>query len=247
MQVEWQSGIDSIAHKTTLEEKGKTIAVLGGGFKHIYPKENIGLYQQIIKNCGLVISEYAPNVKAESSNFLQRNRIVSGLSLAVLIIESAHRSGTSVTARLAKQQNRKVFAIPHEIYDIHGVGNNRLIRDNIATIACSTEEIMKAIPGLQYKKVVRKEKITSKREKIYIDKLNENSQMKEKVTTNKKICKNKEYNEIYKFISEIPCTLNELYQNTNNDIKEIMNILFLLELDGYIEKVAGGYKCITNN
>lgn len=243
--MEWQSGIDSIAHKTTLEKKGKTIAVLGGGFKHIYPKENIGLYQQIIKNCGLVISEYAPNVKAESSNFLQRNRIVSGLSLAVLIIESAHRSGTSVTARLAKQQNRKVFAIPHEIYDIHGVGNNRLIKDEIAIMVCNTRDIIDEIPNLQYKELPQ-EKIVDLRKKQKVT--NEFNKNYKKVSNIKrKVCKNKEYNQIYKFISETPCTINEIYKKSNKSISEINNILFMLEIEGYIEKVAGGYKCIINN
>ena len=108
-------GIDTIAHRTTLQERGKTIAVLGNGFEHIFPKENMELYQQIIEQDGLVITEYPPEEKAKSDNFLERNRIVSGIALGILVIEAMYRSGTSVTARLAKQQGRKVFALPHEI------------------------------------------------------------------------------------------------------------------------------------
>ena len=103
-------GIDTVAHLYSYKEKGKTIAVLPNGFNYIFPKENIGLYEKILDNGGLVISEYPPDIKAKSKYFLERNRIVSGLSLGVLVVEAAHRSGTSVTAKLAKTQGRKVFA-----------------------------------------------------------------------------------------------------------------------------------------
>lgn len=119
--MEWQSGIDTAAHIGALEAGGRTIAVLGCGFKHIFPRENIGLFHKIIENGGAVISEYAPSIKASSNRFLERNRIVSGMSLGTLVIEAAFRSGTSVTASLAKQQGRKVFCIPHEVDNMHGV------------------------------------------------------------------------------------------------------------------------------
>ena len=116
-------GIDTAAHIGTLEAGGKTIAVLGCGFKHIFPKENIGLFKKIIESGGAVISEYPPETEASSKRFLERNRIVSGLSMATLVIEAAYRSGTSVTAGLAKKQGRKVFCIPHEMENMHGVRN----------------------------------------------------------------------------------------------------------------------------
>ena len=77
----WQYGIDAIAHQATIEEKGTTIAVLPSGFQHIYPKNNIQLFEKIIKNNGLVITEYKPEEEAESKKFLERNRIVSGISI----------------------------------------------------------------------------------------------------------------------------------------------------------------------
>ena len=119
--MEWQCGIDTAAHIGALEAGGHTIAVLGGGFKHLFPKENIGLYKKIIENGGAVISEYLPNVRVSSSHFLARNRIVSGLSLGTLVVEAAFRSGTSVTAALAKEQGRQVFCIPHEMDNKYGV------------------------------------------------------------------------------------------------------------------------------
>lgn len=106
------NGIDSIAHKTALKYGGKTIAVLPSGLRNIYPKSNEILYNEIIQNGGLVISEYAPNEKANSRYFIKRNRIVSGLSIGVLVIEAAFRSGTSITATIAKLQGKKVFCIP---------------------------------------------------------------------------------------------------------------------------------------
>lgn len=218
-------GIDTIAHQTTLKEKGKTIAVLGNGFEHIFPKENIGLYQQIIESDGLVITEYPPEVEAKSNNFLERNRIVSGLALGILVVEAMHRSGTSVTARLAKQQGRKVFALPHEVDDKNGIGTNRLIQEGAKIVTC-TEDIIKEFPFLSYK-VPPKEKEIEIQEK-------------------RKICKNKEYNEIYQLITETPISLNEIYQKSSKNIAEINNILLMLELDEYVKKVAGGYVCILD-
>ena len=241
----WQSGIDTIAHKTALEEKGNTIAVLGCGFNNIFPKENEGLYQQIIKNCGLIISEYEPNVEAESDYFLQRNRIVSGLSLGVLIIESAHRSGTSVTAKLAQQQGRKVFAIPHEIYNKHGIGNNRLIKEEIAIMVNNTEEIIQEISTLNYKEIPE-EKILSLKEITEKKKKNRKVKQKIDIKKQKKTCENEKYNEIYKFITDIPSTISDIYKKTNKSISEINNLLLMLEIEGFIKKVEGGYVCTLN-
>lgn len=222
-------GIDSIAHQTVLQEKEKTIAVLGSGFKNIFPTENIGLYHQIIENDGLVITEYPPEEKAKSKNFIERNRIVSGLALGILVIEAAHRSGTSVTARLAKQQGRKVFALPHEVDDIHGVGTNRLIRKG-AKIVTNAEDIIKEFSFLEYKTPPKDKEM----------------KIQTQIHSKRKICKNKDYNEIYQFITEEPISLNEIHQKSNKEITEINNILLMLEIEEYIEKVAGGYVCILD-
>ena len=219
-------GIDTIAHQTTLQEKGKTIAVLGNGFDFIYPEKNQELYRQIIQKDGLVITEYPPEEKAKSENFLERNRIVSGLAIGILVIEAAYRSGTSVTAKLAKKQGKKIFALPHEVDDKHGIGTNRLIQKG-AIIVTKTEDIIKEFPYLSYKA------FTKEREK--------------ETGTNRKICKNYTYNRIYQFITEKPISINEIYQKSNKNINEISNILLKLELEGYIEKIAGGYRCILES
>lgn len=213
-------GIDSAAHIGTIEQMGKTIAVLGSGFNHIFPKENVWLYQEILKKDGLIISEYSPEVKPKSNLFLERNRIVSGISIGILVIEAAYRSGTSVTARLAKTQGRKVFVLPHEINDKHGVGTNQLIRKG-AILVTSTKEIIEEFEFLTYKKEIKKEK------KILEKKF-----------------KNKDYEKIYKLIEEGTKEVNEISRKTNYSISEITNILFMLEIEGYIKKGEKGYICI---
>lgn len=108
-------GTDTFAHTETLNTNGKTIAVLGSGFSNIYPTENVELFEKIIDNNGLVITEFSDDTKPESLNFIKRNRIVSGLAECVLVIEAAFRSGTSITANIAWKQGKKVYAIPRKI------------------------------------------------------------------------------------------------------------------------------------
>ena len=253
--MEWQYGIDTIAHKSTLESNGYTIAVLGNGFNNIFPAENIPLYHEIISKKGLILSEYPPEEKAKSKNFLERNRIVSGLSKGILIIEAMYRSGTSVTARLAKEQERKVFVLPHEIDDKNGVGTNRLIREG-AILVTSVKEIISEFSEMKYKKIKEseiqksdienKKKSNIKEKSRKISKGQYNLENKNNETENlgtKKICNNKEYEELYKFINENPITIEELVLKTNKRINEIYNILFMLEIEEYIEKVEGGYIC----
>lgn len=220
-------GIDTAAHKGTLQEKGKTIAVLGNGLKNIFPKENIELFNNIIKQGGLVISEYPPKEKANSKHFLERNRIVSGISLGILVVEAAYRSGTSVTAKLAMEQGRKIFALPHEICDLHGVGTNRLIQ-NGAKIITTTKDIIEEFPFLTYKTIPK----------------NKLKNSKQKSEFKRKKCTNKRYNAIYKYITKKTISLEEIYQKSNKNIVEINQVLLILELEGYIKKVEGGYQCI---
>lgn len=264
--MEWQYGIDTVAHRATLESKGYTIAVLGNGFNNIFPTENIPLYHEIIRKKGLILSEYPPEEKAKSKNFLERNRIVSGLSKGILIIEAMHRSGTSVTARLAKEQERKVFVLPHEIDDKNGVGTNRLIREG-AILVTSVKEIISEFneikiqkqrkkrkeSKIQKNKIVNNKKLNTQDKSEEVKQKQDNLKYKEKRKNiikdktkkilSKKSCDSKEFNEIYQFINEIPITIEELVLKTNKQINEIYNILFMLEIEEYIEKVEGGYIC----
>lgn len=211
-------GIDSHAHIETLNNKGNTIAVLGNGFNNIFPKENINLYRKIIEANGLIISEYPPNVKAKSEFFLERNRIVSGLSIGILVIEAAYRSGTSVTARIAKEQGKKIFVLPHEIGDIHGVGTNNLIRKG-ATLVTSTKEIIKEYDFLKYKKISKKENLKIEFKTI-------------------------EEKQVYLLLKSKITNINIISDKLQLPINKINEILFMLELHGYIKKKKGVYECI---
>lgn len=123
-------GIDTFAHQAALERKGKTIAVLGTSLdeKSIYPKENIKLAKEIIKNGGCLISEYPPGTHGSKITFPRRNRIISGLSLGVLVIEAKEKSGSLITANYAFSQRRKVFAVPGAIHSSNSKGPHYLIK-----------------------------------------------------------------------------------------------------------------------
>lgn len=107
-------GIDSFSHMGCMVAGGKTIAVLGSGFNYVYPKENLELFREIIKNDGVVVTEYSPDTKPLGTNFPHRNRIISGLSEGVIVIEASKRSGTLITVDYALEQGKEIFAVPRK-------------------------------------------------------------------------------------------------------------------------------------
>jgi DNA processing protein len=132
-------GIDSFAHRLALHESGKTIAILGSGFEHIYPYQNKQLFQEI-KQHGLVLSEYPPNVEPRKFHFPERNRIISGLSFATLVIEATEKSGTMITVDQALDQGREVYAVPGSPHIPQSQGCLKLIQEG-ARIASSHKDI----------------------------------------------------------------------------------------------------------
>lgn len=134
-------GIDTYAHIGAKGERGKTIAVLGSGLKHIYPEQNRKLASQIIEEGGCIISEQQPDEEAKMEYFPNRNRIISGISMGVLIIEARYRSGTSITARYAIQQNKDIFCIPRNIDEKVGYLTNEFIK-NGANLVTSPQDIL---------------------------------------------------------------------------------------------------------
>lgn len=133
-------GIDSYAHKGALIAKEKTIAVLGSGVNYIYPEENKSLYNEIIEKEGLILSEYAINTKPIPKYFPERNRIISGISDKVLITEASKKSGSIITANIAIEQGKKVYAIPGNITSFRSEGTNELIKDG-AILVNTLEDI----------------------------------------------------------------------------------------------------------
>lgn len=126
-------GIDSCSHRGALDGNGITVAVMGSGFKNIYPKENTNLANEIIKK-GCVVTEYMPDMMPFASNFPARNRIISGLSRAVLVIEAGEKSGSLITVSFALEQGKDVFAVPGNIFSYGSFGTNKLIQDGAKPI-----------------------------------------------------------------------------------------------------------------
>ena len=132
-------GIDSIAHINSMEQEGKTIAVLGSGFNHIYPEENRYLYQKIIENGGCIVTEYPPETLVDKAKFPKRNRIISGLAMGVLVIEARYRSGTSITAKHAISQHKEVFCIPHPLDTPTGYIPNLFIQQGAQLVTSGSD------------------------------------------------------------------------------------------------------------
>lgn len=121
-------GIDSEAHLGAVEANKKTVAILGNGLDTIYPKENINLSQKILDSGGTIISEYPLGTKPKKENFPARNRIISGMSSGLLVVEAKEKSGTLITVDFALEQGRDVFVVPGNIVSENSVGTNDLIR-----------------------------------------------------------------------------------------------------------------------
>ena len=136
-------GVDAIAHQTTLKSGGRSIGVLGSGVDKIYPPEHRGLAQQMMQR-GAIISDYAPGTPPDASNFPPRNRIISGLSLAVVVIEAGETSGALITAEFAAEQGREIFAVPGSILAPQSKGTNKLIQ-NGALPLLSVSDLMQAL------------------------------------------------------------------------------------------------------
>lgn len=137
-------GIDAYAHKGAVAAKGATIAVLGSGFEHIYPKENELLCKQILENRGILLTEYEPKVKPIPTNFPARNRIISGLANGILVVEAKQKSGTLITVDYGLEQGKEIFAIPGNITSNNSYGTNDLIKQG-AKMVTNVQEIIEEL------------------------------------------------------------------------------------------------------
>ena len=212
-------GIDTVAHKTAIENNIKTIAVIGGGFDKIYPKSNIELFNKIIDGNGAVITEYWPDTDAISWHFPVRNRIVSGLSKGVLIAEAAIKSGAMITGKLALEQGKELMCIPGLISNPNTEGIYSLLKTG-ATLITNTQDILDAL-NWEFKT-----NIPPKEEKTY------NFSEEEKL--------------IYDILRKDSLTMDEIVTKTNLNINDLMVILTKLELDGVISQTHGEKYIIIN-
>ena len=226
-------GIDAIAHIGAVENIGKTIAVLGGGFNKFYPKENEWLFHKILENDGCIITEHAQNVEPDKKNFPKRNRIVSGLSDITLVIEAEYRSGTSITAEYAKKQKRIICAIPGNLENSRSIGTNRLIKQG-AELVTSPIEVLKI---LENKELYRN--------KLYIKEENQNIKISTRKDKNKKLESEQtkeipaEYEDIYNIIKGKEIHINDICKIAKKSMKEVGVILTMLELKELIEVLPG--------
>ena len=205
-------GVDTTAHKGALNGNGRTIAVLGSGLDVVYPKSNIGLYNEIIEN-GAVISEFPLEMQPLAQNFPQRNRIISGLCLGVIVIEAKEKSGSLITAQYALEQGREVFALPGNINSIYSKGTNLLLKDG-AKILMSIEDILEEISEISelYLKTTKK---TINNMKLGEDEI-----------------------EIVKCVVEYPMHRDNIAIKTKMNISKVNSILTILEMKNVIKRIS---------
>lgn len=203
-------GIDSASHIGAKGEIGKTVAVLGGGFYDIFPKENEELFYEILEQGGCIVSEYAPDTRHKSAYFPERNRIVSGLSDGVLVIEARHRSGTSITARLAQEQGKQVYCIPTNLGETTGVGTARLIQ-NGGKLVVSPNDILLDLG------IPCEEDLVLEEKEIEVE---------------------EQYQPVYNVLRKMPLTANEIASRSKKSVVEVNSILTMLELQGLVKQVG---------
>jgi DNA processing protein len=212
-------GIDTMAHRAAIERGKRTIAVLGTGIdeKSIYPKSNLKLIDKILENGGAIISEFEPGTHGTKYTFPQRNRIISGLSLGVLVVEARIQSGALITANYAQEQGRKVFAVPGSIFSQASKGCHFLIK-NGAKLVESAEDILMEL-GIRKKEVGKKE-------------------IKGKTP---------EENLILEVLKEGALDVEKIIEKTKLSPSKVASILSILEIEGKIKNLGGNIYAIGNS
>ena len=208
-------GIDEAGHKGTIAS-GKTVAVLGTGVNICYPKQNIDLYEHILAN-GCIVSEYLPNTMAKPYHFPERNRIISGLSLGTVIVEAQEKSGSLITAQIALEQGREVFAVPGNIYSVFSKGTNRLIQEG-AKLTMKVEDVL--------------EEIKHQIEGVVIDKKDNNH-------SSISIGLDKLQIMVYDCLSWQPIQIDKVMSRLDLSIETIEMVLLQLEIKGLIQRLPG--------
>ena len=221
------NGVDTCAHQGALKAKGLTIAVLGGGLLQLYPKNNQKLAQQIVDTGGCLISEYAPELQPKPAYFPLRNRIISGMSLGVLVVEASLRSGSLITARLAAEQGREIFAIPGSVNNSVARGCHQLIR-NGALLVENYEQIVSHLgPLLESQYSMISQQI---------------SQMSDKVDTEQPVNLNQAQQKMLQFMGYDPITVDQLVLESGDSSAAVAVLLMELELQGLVVNTEFGYQ-----
>lgn len=228
-------GIDSYSHIGAMVEKSKTIAVLPCGLENIYPKENQNLYKIIVENGGLVITEYADRVEADSYKFTERNRIVATLSKGVLVVEGDYRSGTRNTAKIAAELNLPIFCIPSNLDSKKGYVPNLLIKKGGYMVTSENDIIDKIKNRVKQRREV-KMRFEDDIEEQFYNKFREMDVEKKNVIEQK--VDGVEY-KVYSFINDKPIDIDELVKCTNMDVQEINYEITMLTLEERVVELPG--------
>lgn len=213
-------GIDAASHRAALDSGGKTIAVLGSGIDVLYPAKNSKLASDIIEKGGVVMTEFEPGAAPDAVNFPERNRIVSGMSHGTLVIESAVKGGSMITARSSLDQNREVFVIPHPLDSMSGQGCNYLIRTGQGKLVQSIQDVLEEISVHTESGSQDVENTKMKWENMELD------------DTSKEICKLLTDNELH---------IDELSEKTEKPTYALLPVLLDLEMQGALKQKAGKY------
>ncbi len=219
-------GIDAAAHNGALAAEGKTIAVLGCGLDIVYPPSNHNLYKRIA-SAGAVVSEYPLGTKPDSFRFPARNRIISGLSLGIVVVEAANRSGSLITASHALEQGREVFAVPGRIDSVKSAGTHTLLQQG-AKLVHSINDIVEEFPANVFQQSVE-EAGMEEDEQVFFENLSQ------------------EEAELFEFIGVYPRTFDEIIKDSGFTVQRINEVLLLLELKGMVQTLPGkSYQRVTS-
>lgn len=206
-------GIDAAGHQGCLDAGGYSVGVLGSGIDKIYPSSNRKLYEEMELK-GTIISEYGPGVEPQKHFFPARNRIISGLSAGVLVIEARERSGALITAEFAMEQGREVFAIPGNINSKLSVGTNKLLRDG-ARLVMETNDVTDPIQSILP------------------------TRSHEKVLESVDLLLSDEEKQIFNIVADQPIPIEMLLHKSDLSISELNGILTILELKGLVQQLPG--------
>ena len=213
-------GVDGVAHKTAISSGGHTVAVLGSGIDWIYPEKHLPLAAEIVESGGVVMTEFPPGTKPDAGNFPERNRIVSGMSLGVVVIESGLKGGSMITARFALDHNREVFVVPHQLNHVRGEGNNYLIKNGQGKLIQSVADILEELPVTLSSGHKTPHKKRSAWKEMDIDE------------SGKAICT---------LLEEGALHIDRIREMTQSNIHTLLPKLLELEMLGVIEQRAGKY------
>lgn len=231
-------GIDAAAHKGALyakEQKGPTVAVLGTGVDVCYPEENKELYEQIAEQ-GVLISEFRLGEEANISNFPRRNRIVSALSMGVLVVEASLNSGSLITARLALEQGKDVFAVPASPFENKAAGCNKLIKEG-ALLTESADDVLQTLALTQNRTLKTFQNATLKAKTLDFE--------KKEVIMQKKSCTDPKDDSVLETIGSSGIEQDDLIRHLNISASDMLVKITELELNGFVTRKNGSFLVLT--